>query len=71
MACSPTGTWENRRFAEMAEQCENVSMKKLYIMAVTILAAGMMLHGNALAQQPPASNSFARALRQRPAITGR
>jgi len=39
----------------MAEQCENVSMKKLYITAVTILAAGMMLHGNALAQQAPAS----------------
>src|SRR5256885_7393449 len=30
-------------------------MKKLYITAVTILAAGLMLHGNALAQQTPAS----------------
>ncbi len=30
-------------------------MKKLYVTAVTILAAGMMLHGNALAQQAPAS----------------
>src|SRR5467141_1602768 len=30
-------------------------MKKLYITAVTILVAGLMLHGNALAQQTPAS----------------
>ncbi len=30
-------------------------MKKLYITAVTILAAGLMLHGNAQAQQTPAS----------------
>jgi FKBP-type peptidyl-prolyl cis-trans isomerase FklB len=30
-------------------------MKKLYVTFVTILVAGLMLHGNALAQQTPAS----------------
>ena len=37
------------------EQCENVFMKKIYVTAVTILVAGMMLLGNAWAQQTPAS----------------
>ena len=39
----------------MMEQCENVFMKKIYVTAVTILVAGMMLLGNAWAQQTPAS----------------
>jgi FKBP-type peptidyl-prolyl cis-trans isomerase FklB len=39
----------------MMEQCENVIMKKIYVTAVTILVAGMMLLGNAWAQQTPAS----------------
>jgi FKBP-type peptidyl-prolyl cis-trans isomerase len=50
----------------MAEQCENVSMKKLYITAVTILAAGLMLHGNALAQDSPAAHSPAPAAKASP-----
>lgn len=44
------------RFAELSEQCENASMRKLNTTAVTLLlAAGMMLLGNAQAQQTPAS----------------
>jgi FKBP-type peptidyl-prolyl cis-trans isomerase FklB len=47
---------ENGRFAEMSVRCENIFMKKPYVTAVTMLAAGMMmLHGNALAQEAPAS----------------
>ena len=47
---------ETSRFAEMPDQCENVSMRKSYRTAVITLAAGMMLVGNAGAQQSPASN---------------
>jgi FKBP-type peptidyl-prolyl cis-trans isomerase FklB len=42
-------------FAEMSSQCENIFMrKKLYITAVTMLAAGMTI-GNLRAQQTPAA----------------
>jgi FKBP-type peptidyl-prolyl cis-trans isomerase FklB len=42
-------------FAEMAPQCENIFMrKKLYVTAVTMLAAGITL-GNLRAQQTPAA----------------
>src|SRR6266699_2064992 len=42
----------------MAEQCENGSMKKLNMMAVTVLAVSMILLGSAMAQQtPPAKAS--------------
>lgn len=45
-----------RRFAETSRECENTFMKRLSITAVTVLAAGIMLAGNAMAQQTPASN---------------
>jgi FKBP-type peptidyl-prolyl cis-trans isomerase FklB len=45
-----------RRFAEMSDQCENTCMKKSFATTVTLLAAGMMLLGNAGAQQTPAAN---------------
>jgi FKBP-type peptidyl-prolyl cis-trans isomerase FklB len=44
------------RFADSSRQCENTFMKKLWITAVTILAAGTLLVGNAMAQQSPASS---------------
>jgi FKBP-type peptidyl-prolyl cis-trans isomerase FklB len=40
----------------MSDQCENTSMRKPYTTAVTLLTAGMMLLGNAGAQQTPSSN---------------
>jgi FKBP-type peptidyl-prolyl cis-trans isomerase FklB len=40
----------------MSDQCENVSMRKPITVAITLFAAGMMLLGNARAQQTPASN---------------
>jgi FKBP-type peptidyl-prolyl cis-trans isomerase FklB len=40
----------------MSDQCENAFMRKSFTTAVTLLAAGMMLHGNAMAQSAPASN---------------
>jgi FKBP-type peptidyl-prolyl cis-trans isomerase FklB len=42
-----------RRFAELWKQCENTAMRKLFRMAVTILAASIMLGGCAHAQQTP------------------
>jgi FKBP-type peptidyl-prolyl cis-trans isomerase FklB len=44
------------RFAEMSEQCENTSMRKPITVAITLLAAGLMLLGNTRAQQTPATN---------------
>jgi FKBP-type peptidyl-prolyl cis-trans isomerase FklB len=44
------------RFAEMPGQCENTRMRKAHITTLTLLAAGMMLLGNAWAQQTPATN---------------
>jgi FKBP-type peptidyl-prolyl cis-trans isomerase FklB len=44
-----------RWFAELSKQCENTAMRKLFGTAITIFAAGMMLAGNASAQQTPAS----------------
>jgi FKBP-type peptidyl-prolyl cis-trans isomerase FklB len=42
-------------FAEMAKQCENSFMKKLFVTIVTVLLVGMLLLGNATAQQTPAA----------------
>ena len=53
-----------RWFAETPEQCENASMRKSTIIAVTVFTAGMMLGWNAEAQQSPAANS-----QQTPAAT--
>ena len=50
---------ETSRFAESSRQCENTFMKKLAITAVTILAAGALLVGNAMAQTPASSPSQA------------
>ncbi len=40
----------------MSEQCENTSMRKPITVAITLLAAGLMLLGNTRAQQTPATN---------------
>src|SRR5208282_5730931 len=47
---------ERRRFTEPSDQCKIASMRKPYITAVTLLTTGIMLVGNAMAQQNPASN---------------
>ena len=39
----------------MPDQCENARMRKTYKTAVTVIAAGLMLLGNARAQETPAS----------------
>ena len=52
---------ETSRFADSSRQCENTFMKKLSITAVTILAAGTLLVGNAMAQTPASSPSQAPA----------
>ncbi len=47
-----------RRFAEWSEQCDNRTMKKALTRAASVFfAAGMMLLGNARAQQTPAAES--------------
>ncbi len=45
-----------RRFTEPSDRCKIASMRKPYITAVTLLTTGIMLVGNAMAQQNPASN---------------
>lgn len=44
-------------FAELANQCDNTWMQKPFIMAVAALAFGLILLGNAQAQQTPASGA--------------
>jgi FKBP-type peptidyl-prolyl cis-trans isomerase FklB len=46
-------------FAELANQCDNTWMQKPFIVAVAALAFGLILLGNAQAQQTPASGSQA------------
>jgi FKBP-type peptidyl-prolyl cis-trans isomerase FklB len=41
----------------MTTQCDNVSMHKSFTAGVTLFAAGMLLLGNALAQQTPAATT--------------
>lgn len=43
-------------FAEACDTCENAAMKKPFTAVVTLLTAGVMLSGNAGAQQAPAPN---------------
>src|SRR4029077_14363445 len=45
------------RFAEMSAQCDNTGMHKSFTTAVHILAAGMLLLGNVLAQEAPAATT--------------
>jgi FKBP-type peptidyl-prolyl cis-trans isomerase len=49
------GLW--RGFAEMRRQCDNGYMHKSFSAAVTIFAAGILLMGNAMAQQTPAATT--------------
>jgi FKBP-type peptidyl-prolyl cis-trans isomerase FklB len=46
-----------RAFAELGKQCNNTSMRKHLIMAVTALSVGLILSGNAQAQQTPAATT--------------
>ncbi len=46
-------------FAEVANQCDNTCMQKPFIIAVAALAFGLILLGNAQAQQTPASGAQA------------
>jgi FKBP-type peptidyl-prolyl cis-trans isomerase FklB len=46
-------------FAELANQCDNTWMQKPFIIAVAALAFGLILLGNAQAQQTPASGAQA------------
>jgi FKBP-type peptidyl-prolyl cis-trans isomerase FklB len=41
----------------LPRQCHNTSMQKPFTTVVTVMAAGMMLLGNVLAQQTPATNT--------------
>ena len=44
-----------RHFAKPADPCEDRAMRKLTIIALSFLASGMLLRGNAQAQQTPAA----------------
>lgn len=64
------GSWP-RRFALFLEQCDNRAMRKLLIVVRTMLAAGVVLLGNAVAQTsaapsptPPAKKSAASAAKK-------
>jgi FKBP-type peptidyl-prolyl cis-trans isomerase FklB len=46
-----------RAFAELGKQCHNTAMRKHLIMAVTALSFGLILSGNAQAQQTPAATT--------------
>jgi FKBP-type peptidyl-prolyl cis-trans isomerase FklB len=48
---------KNVCFAEIAKQCENSSMKKLYLTIVNVLAVSLILVGAAAAQQTPAAKA--------------
>lgn len=48
---------KNVCFAELAKQCENSFMKKLYLTIVTVLAVSMLLVGTSAAQQTPAAKA--------------
>jgi len=58
---------KNVCFAEMAEQCENSSMKKLYLTIVNVLAVSLLLLGTAAAQQTPAAKAPPSAAAKAPA----
>src|SRR5712692_11067378 len=46
-----------RRFAKPVDPCENGIMRKFTIIAANSLVSGMMLIGNAQAQQTPATST--------------
>jgi FKBP-type peptidyl-prolyl cis-trans isomerase FklB len=58
---------KNACFAEMAKQCENSFMKKLYVTIVTVLAVSLLLLGTAAAQQTPAPKAPPSAAAKAPA----